>query len=155
MHLRWYTKWKWASDPFLVSCRQRRSNVNGAFTSCCSDSSWGTISSSSASSFSFSLPWTSWATPCNSISLRSPFCARCYRNEYVLEWQCLLKLECYLLGLLRTMHCWCITRADMQTNIRSPIISTQTTNLWSTKYFQPVLLFPGEVAVVTSFTAQI
>ena len=78
MHLRWCTKRERASNPFSISKRQRRSSVNGGFRSCRSDCSWGTISSSSASSFSFPCLWTSSATVCNSVSLRSP---RYYRNE--------------------------------------------------------------------------
>ena len=103
MHLRWYTKREWASNPFFISSRQRRSSVSGAFTSCRSDFSWGTISNSCASCFSLSY-LISHATPSNSASLRSPFCARCYRNKicvmslYLDEssgWQCLVKLERY------------------------------------------------------------
>ena len=118
MHLRWCTKREWASTPFFISGRQRWSSVNGGFISCCSDSSCGTISSSSASSLSFPLLWTSWATPCNSASLRSPFCARCYRNEtcdeYVPEWQSIeigVRSKISRTYLL-IMHCWCITIAE-------------------------------------------
>ena len=47
-------------------------------------------------------------------------------------------------------HCWCITRAEHANQHQRS--NTQTTNLWSPRYFQPVLFLPGEVAVVTSFT---
>ena len=37
----------------------------------------------------------------------------------------------------------------------TPITPTQTTNLWGTRYFQPVVFLPGEVAVMTCFTVDI
>ena len=175
MHLRWCTKREWPSNPFIfISKCQRWSSFNGGFTSRCSDSSWGTISSSSASSCSFPHLWTSRATLCNSASLRSPFCARRYRNKTCVMnmslWLtlkdepntklCLVKLECYQKHqeciILSNNHYALLYRnsRNMQTNIRTPITSTQTTNLWNTRYFQPVL-FLGKIAVVTSFTAQI
>ena len=91
--MRWCTKREWASNPFSISWCQRWSSVNGAFTSCCRDSSWGTISSSSASSFSLPYFWISQATPCNSASLRSPFCAKCYRKWNVWCCHCWMSLD--------------------------------------------------------------
>ena len=172
MHLRWCTKREWASTAFSISECQRLSSVNEAFTSCCSDCSWGTISSSSASSFSFPPLWISRATSCNSVSLRSPFCARPYRtmcDEYLpgnefsvrdvpntmnIEIGVLSKTSgVYNISLI-IRHCWCgITIAVICKP--TPVTSTQTTNLWSTRYFQPVLFFPGEIAVMTCFTVDI
>ena len=170
MHLRWWTKREWASTAFIIPQCQRWSSVNEGFTLCCSDCSWGTISSSSASSFSFPPLWISRATSCNSVSLRSPFCARRYRNMWwvspcnvfslrdvpntmTIESGMLSKTLGVHTTSLIIIHCWCITIAVICKLI--PITSAQTTNLWSTRYFQPVLFFPGEIAVMTCFTVDI
>ena len=52
------------------------------------------------------------------------------------------------------IHCWCgITIAVICKLI--PITCRQTPNLWSTRYFKPVLFFPGEIAMMTCFTGDI
>ena len=75
MHLRRCTKREWASELFSKSTYQRWSSLNDAFVSS-SVFSMGTISNASANSASLPASWTSSATPCNSISLRPPFCSR-------------------------------------------------------------------------------